>query len=473
MVSEFNVTYEDHEAFDGGHAFPVRAHLANVCFVFFAYGDWAVSSAAFVLGVSWASLSWTNWAFSPLFSTLMVIVNVCCSLSIAHKIRLWCSARLNICAKKRRKLTLVGLNFSPTAFSDQKLGKGAIDLLRSGYDLTGSSLVTHILYEQGLNLQKQNNHLSNIMKNKIIIAECSVLAVIICILFIFFFPYSPKGGTVWNSVIEPQITYKAVLDVDGYASSSYWTRNSATDLPDCVNTIVCSVTNTGNSPASNVNLEVKVDGAVLETRSFPSIAVGAVVTHSLTITIQYDSTRNLFVYASCSESEDSYSFSVTSTLPRYLDQDISSLYVTPNEPTLVALKNQILKDKFILTPNWMALRDWVADNVKYTTESTVHGGEYWQLPKETIQRRTGDCEDFSLLLCSLLRADGWSTDSVYVVVGEKDGGYHAWVKIIWSGIEYGIEPQANGWSTLIGDWLILSGYDAEYMFNDGRFNPVQ
>src|SRR4030042_1648202 len=114
MVSEFNVDYEDHEAFDGGHAFPVRAHLANVCFVFFAYGDWAVSSAAFVLGVSWASLSWTNWAFSPLFSTLMVIVNVCCSLSIAHKILLWCSARLNICAKKRRNLTLVGLKFNPT-----------------------------------------------------------------------------------------------------------------------------------------------------------------------------------------------------------------------------------------------------------------------------------------------------------------------------------------------------------------------
>jgi hypothetical protein len=88
MVSEFNVAYEDHEAFDGGHAFPVRAHLANVCFVFFAYGDWPVSSAAFVLGVSWASLSWTNWAFSPLFSTLMAIVNVSHILRITHEIRL-------------------------------------------------------------------------------------------------------------------------------------------------------------------------------------------------------------------------------------------------------------------------------------------------------------------------------------------------------------------------------------------------
>ena len=88
MVSEFNVAYEDHEAFDAGYAFPVRAHLADVHFVFFAYGDWAVSSAAFVLGVSWASLSRTDRTFSPLFSTLMAIVNVSRSLSITHKIRL-------------------------------------------------------------------------------------------------------------------------------------------------------------------------------------------------------------------------------------------------------------------------------------------------------------------------------------------------------------------------------------------------
>jgi hypothetical protein len=65
----------------------VRAYLADVHFVFFAYGDWAVSSAAFVFGVSWAPLSRTDPSFSPLFYKLMVIVNVSRSLSIAHKIR--------------------------------------------------------------------------------------------------------------------------------------------------------------------------------------------------------------------------------------------------------------------------------------------------------------------------------------------------------------------------------------------------
>jgi len=88
VVSEFNVAYEDHEAFDGGYAFPVRAHLDDVHFVFFAYGDWEVFSAAFVLGVSWASLSRTDRTFSPLFSTLTATVNVSHGLSITHKTRL-------------------------------------------------------------------------------------------------------------------------------------------------------------------------------------------------------------------------------------------------------------------------------------------------------------------------------------------------------------------------------------------------
>jgi predicted transglutaminase-like cysteine proteinase len=135
----------------------------------------------------------------------------------------------------------------------------------------------------------------------------------------------------------------------------------------------------------------------------------------------------------------------------------------------VALKNQILEDKFFLTPNWMALRDWVGTNIQYRYDSEAYGREHWQLPKETISMRRGDCEDFSILLCSLLRADGWSSNNAFVIVGENNGAYHAWVRIIWNGIEYNIEPQVNGWNTLLGDFLDLSGYSAKYRFNDNQF----
>jgi len=126
-----------------------------------------------------------------------------------------------------------------------------------------------------------------------------------------------------------------------------------------------------------------------------------------------------------------------------------------------------LKDKSPLTPNWIAFRDWIGNNIEYTIDYEVHGeDEYWQFPNETIQLRAGDCEDFSVLLCSLLRADGWSSDRVFVVFGEKEGQYHAWVRVIWNDLQYNIEPQGNGFAIATGDVLSLSGYNAKYFFND-------
>ena len=82
----FSVSYENYEAFDSRDAFSVRAYLADVHFVFFAYGYWAVSSPAFIFGVSWASLSRTYPTFSPLLDTLTVIYSVSRSLSFTYKI---------------------------------------------------------------------------------------------------------------------------------------------------------------------------------------------------------------------------------------------------------------------------------------------------------------------------------------------------------------------------------------------------
>jgi len=81
------------------------------------------------------------------------------------------------------------------------------------------------------------------------------------------------------------------------------------------------------------------------------------------------------------------------------------------------------------------------------------------------------------LLCSLLRADGWSANDVYVVLGKnKNDEYHAWVKIkidlLLGSVWYNIEPQGNGWNTLIGDFLSLSGYEAICYFNDSQFHKI-
>jgi hypothetical protein len=69
MFAKFGVLDEDWEASDAGYAFSSRAHFDNGYLIGFVYFNWAAGSAAFVLGVSWGSFSWTNRTFSPdLFS---------------------------------------------------------------------------------------------------------------------------------------------------------------------------------------------------------------------------------------------------------------------------------------------------------------------------------------------------------------------------------------------------------------------
>jgi hypothetical protein len=78
------------------------------------------------------------------------------------------------------------------------------------------------------------------------------------------------------------------------------------------------------------------------------------------------------------------------------------------------------------------IRDWVADNIEYESDTQRWGKDYWQTSEETLAYRTGDCEDYSILLCSLLRAYGIDAQQVYVALGvdgEEDG--HAFVIEDW------------------------------------------
>jgi hypothetical protein len=132
------------------------------------------------------------------------------------------------------------------------------------------------------------------------------------------------------------------------------------------------------------------------------------------------------------------------------------------------------KDALLKLKDWIALRDWVGNNIQYQHDDAVHGvRDYWQFGKETVALKTGDCEDFSILLCSLLRAAGYSPNDVYVVIGKNPNGYHAWVKINLGTLGwYNLEPQENGFATLVGDFLTLSDYHALYEFNDQQFHQI-
>lgn len=230
------------------------------------------------------------------------------------------------------------------------------------------------------------------------------------------------------------------------------------------------VYNLGNVNATNVHVTLSVGEVDCEDFYVPSIASGGYFSDDFSVSVADDESKEVELAASCGDSADSETFSVRAAFGRAsFNSQNARLYVTPDDPLVLATLANITSSD--LVPDWMEIRDWVSKNVDYAFDSDVHGAvEYWQFPNETLALGTGDCEDFSILLCSLLRANGWDENEAYVVIGAKDGQYHGWLQLDVDLIGWqSIEPQAGAWNTLVGDSLSLSGYAAEYMFNDVYF----
>jgi hypothetical protein len=109
-------------------------------------------------------------------------------------------------------------------------------------------------------------------------------------------------------------------------------------------------------------------------------------------------------------------------------------YIAPESRVVEETLQSIVGDPpyTLSQPGFDAIRNWVADNIAYESDEVRWGKDYWQTPEETLSSKTGDCEDFSILLCSLLRAFGIEAHQVYVAVG-VDGGDdgHAFIMENW------------------------------------------
>lgn len=69
---------------------------------------------------------------------------------------------------------------------------------------------------------------------------------------------------------------------------------------------------------------------------------------------------------------------------------------------------------------------WCAENVKYKADVEAHGAyDYWQSSKETLDLRTGDCEDYCILFMEMAKEKGY--DSRLVVAEAPNGILHAMV----------------------------------------------
>ena len=81
-----------------------------------------------------------------------------------------------------------------------------------------------------------------------------------------------------------------------------------------------------------------------------------------------------------------------------------------------------------------SINKWVHYNITYTSDQSKWGiPEYWQPPHITLEDRTGDCEDYTILFmylvyyyfdvkCPLLVQEVW--ESAYHAISEYEGYYY-------------------------------------------------
>jgi len=155
-------------------------------------------------------------------------------------------------------------------------------------------------------------------------------------------------------------------------------------------------------------------------------------------------------------------------------------YITPECPWVVGTLRGILGDPPYgpSQAGFDDIRDWVAANIEYQEDEDRWGDDYWQTPEETLTYYTGDCEDFSTLLCSLLRAYGIDAERVYVALGIDDEEYgHAFLIEDWyyDGEWRRIESQAPAQLSSRNSWFgpskthpdsELYEYEINAAFND-------
>jgi hypothetical protein len=142
--------------------------------------------------------------------------------------------------------------------------------------------------------------------------------------------------------------------------------------------------------------------------------------------------------------------------------------ITMNDVQVQAVLNNILASKDDVRTDFRRIQDWVAAEVVYDTNAAGH----WQWPSETINKKRGNCKDYSTLLCTLWRASGVPAADVYVAVGRGQGSVrHAFlIEKYMNGKWHVVEPQVGGF--IFSDFFAVDTaetYAITSLFNDVEY----
>jgi len=125
-----------------------------------------------------------------------------------------------------------------------------------------------------------------------------------------------------------------------------------------------------------------------------------------------------------------------------IDERDPRVLITVDDPVVRAKVEEVTRLSRTTEEKQQAIFEYVRKEIEYVTEGNPKEYKYpksflkfkfdfWQLPRETIEWRKGDCEDQAILLCTMMRIAGVPASDVQVVLGllhvnGTPAGGHAW-----------------------------------------------
>ena len=185
---------------------------------------------------------------------------------------------------------------------------------------------------------------------------------------------------------EPEQLVKLRVDL---SESGEW-QSDVTDSPLYISTVTYVISNHGTGTAEGIQATISIDDVLFDEFSLAPLASKDSFTDKFSVSMNFDSSKEISLTASCENSTDTGVITINSFLARTLKPDLASLYITPSDSIIQQTLENVVNNP--LVPDWIEIRDWVANEIEYVSDTNAHGiSEYWQLPRETLSLGTGDC----------------------------------------------------------------------------------
>lgn len=159
--------------------------------------------------------------------------------------------------------------------------------------------------------------------------------------------------------------------------------------------------------------------------------------------------------------------------------------ITLDDPVVKAKVEEVTRLSRTTEEKQQAIFEYVRKEITYVTEGNPKEWKYpqpflqfkpefWQLPRETIEWGSGDCEDQSILLCTMMRMAGVPASNVRVVLGilyvSGGAGGHAWVEFKMGDTWYALESTSVYFNYMEkSEYYSLFSPDIMGWFNDEEY----